>query len=123
MFILQTDACQAGVGAVLSQMDEDGEEHAVAYASKKLNPAEARYATIELECLAIKWAVNKFSTYLLGKEFIIETDHAPLQWMNQCKQNSRVTRWALALQPYCFSIRHRPGKHNTNADALSRCVP
>ncbi|KAL1282690.1 hypothetical protein QQF64_001493 [Cirrhinus molitorella] len=55
-FLLQTDASDTGLGAVLSQV-LDGEEHPVIYISRKLTPAEQRYATVEREALAVKWAV------------------------------------------------------------------
>ena len=119
-FTLQTDASKNGLGAVLSQLDGNGADHPVAYASRKLRPAEKNYSTIEQECLAIKWAIDKFSNYLLGRTFIIETDHAPLKWLDQHQHNARVARWSLALQPYAFEIRHRSGARNQNADALSR---
>ena len=70
-FVLQTNASEWGIGAVLSQYGLDGEEHPVAYYSRKLLPREERYATVEKECLAIKLGVQAFSVYLLGKPFII----------------------------------------------------
>ena len=74
-FILQTDASNSGLGAVLSQCDEEGQEHPVAYYSRKLLPREERYSTIEKECLAIKEAIQYFRSYLLGRQFKVETDH------------------------------------------------
>ena len=122
-FILQTDASEYGVGAVLSQQTEDGQEHPVAYWSRKLLPREKRYSTIEKECLAIKLAVSTFRVYLLGRPFSIETDHRSLTWMERLKHtNSRLARWSLALQPFHFTIKHRAGKDNGNADALSRAT-
>uniref|UniRef100_A0A1X7SIY1 Reverse transcriptase RNase H-like domain-containing protein n=1 Tax=Amphimedon queenslandica TaxID=400682 RepID=A0A1X7SIY1_AMPQE len=120
-FILQTDASDRGVGAVLSQLDDSGQEHPVAYFSKKLLPREEKYSTIEKECLAIKLGVKAFQVYLLGKQFQIQTDHRALVWLNNMKdKTSRLTRWSLALQPFDFTIVHRVGKANVNADALSR---
>ena len=119
-FILQTDASRIGIGAVLSQVGDDGLEHPVAYASRKLQAAERNYATIEQECLAIKWGVEKFAVYLLGKEFEIQTDHAPLKWLQEHQHNARVARWALELQPFQFYIKHRAGNKHCNADSLSR---
>ena len=59
--------------------------------------------------------------YLVGRHFIIQTDHLSLKWLNSLKENnSRLTRWSLALQPYSFEVVHRPGSANRNADALSR---
>ncbi|KAL0152409.1 hypothetical protein M9458_052132 [Cirrhinus mrigala] len=117
-FLLQTDASDTGLCAVLSQVRE-GEEHPVMYISRKLTPAETRYATVEKEALAIKWAVLELRFYLLGRRFTLLTDHAPLQYMARAKNtNARVTRWFLALQDFHFSVEHRAGA--TNADGLSR---
>ena len=120
-FRLQTDASEYGLGAVLSQKDEEGLEHPVVYISRKMLPRECNYATIEKECLAIKWSMEALRVYLLGKKFVLQTDHNPLKWLGKMKdQNGRLSRWSLSLQPYSFDIEHRPGKENANADALSR---
>ena len=74
-FVVQTDASNRGVGAVLSQRDEAGEEHPIGYYSRKLLPREERYSTVKKECLAIKLAITAFSVYLLGRPFTIESDH------------------------------------------------
>ncbi|XP_067305997.1 uncharacterized protein [Pseudorasbora parva] len=119
-FLLQTDASDTGLGAVLSQIQE-GEEHPIIYISRKLSPAERKYATVEKEALAIKWAVLELRYYLLGRKFTLVTDHAPLQWMARAKDtNARVTRWFLALQDFHFEVQHRAGAANANADGLSR---
>ncbi len=118
-FLLQTDASDTGLGAVLSQV-VDGEEHPVIYISLKLTPAERRYATVEREALAVKWAVLELRYYLLGRKFTLVTDHGPLQWMARAKDtNARVTRWFLALQDLHFIIRHRAGMANAYGDGLS----
>ena len=111
-----------GLGAILRQKDDDGNEHPVAYyASQKLLPREVNYATIEKECLAIVWALRLFYTYLYGQSFTIEMDHQPLSWLHRMKNtNSRLIHWALALQPFNFSLKHRKGVDNANADGLSR---
>lgn len=72
-FVLQTDASDVGVGAVLLQY-EDGVKKPVAYASKKLSKSQVNYSTIEKVCYAIVWAVQKFQRYLYGQEFYLETD-------------------------------------------------
>ena len=119
-FILRTDASDTGLGAILLQGTE-GEEMPVAYASKKLLDREKNYSVIEKECLAVVWGVSKFHRYLFGKEFILETDHQPLTYLNKSKMaNSRLMRWALALQPYRMRIRSIRGKDNVGADYLSR---
>ncbi|KAI2645462.1 Retrovirus-related Pol polyprotein from transposon 17.6 [Labeo rohita] len=119
-FLLQTDASDTGLGAVLSQIQE-GEEHPVIYVSRKLTPAERNYATVEKEALAIKWAVLELRYYLLGRKFTLVTDHALLQWMARAKDtNARVTLWFLMLQDFYFEVRHHAGATNANADGLSR---
>ena len=120
-FILQTDASERGIGAVLSQRTSTGEEHPIAYYSRKLLPREERYATVEKECLAIKLGIQAFRVYLLGRRFLVQTDHRSLEWLHRLKENNaRLTRWSLSLQPYMFTVEHRAGKDNTNADGLSR---
>ncbi|ETW92417.1 MAG: hypothetical protein ETSY2_53480 [Candidatus Entotheonella gemina] len=84
-------------------------------------PRKARYSTIEKECLAIKAATHAFRVYLLGRRFVIQTDHRALEWLNRLKDNNaRLTRWSLALQPYQFTVHYRAGTANNNADGLSR---
>ena len=120
-FILQTDASDRGIGAVLSQPNKEGQEHPVAYASRKLLPRETHYAVVEKECLAIVWAVGTFHIYLYGQTFVLQTDHQPLTWLQRMKSaNGRLTRWALTLQPNHFRMEHRKGTDNGNADGLSR---
>ncbi|XP_070571314.1 uncharacterized protein [Ptychodera flava] len=119
-FLVQTDASEFGIGCVLSQSSDSG-EHPIMYLSRKLLPRERVYPTIEKECLAIVWAINKLHVYLYGREFVVQTDHQPLQWLERMKNtSSRLMRWSLLLQPYTFSIQHRSGNCNQNADALSR---
>ena len=121
-FILQTDASDVGLGAVLVQ-EEGGIRQSVAFASRKLNAAERNYSVIEKECLAIVWAIDKFYRYLYGIEFSLETDHKQLVYLNKSKTlNSRLMRWALRLQPYRFNVTAIKGKSNLIADYLSRNV-
>ena len=69
--------CRLTVGAVLRQLDD----HLMAYCSRKLLPREQKCSVIEKECFAIKLSVEAFQVYLLGREFLIETDHRALQWL------------------------------------------
>ena len=81
-FILQTDASERGIGAVLSQYDQEGTEHPVAFYSRKLLPREGRYSTIENECLA----THHFRVDLLGRKFTIQTDDRALEWLDRLKK-------------------------------------
>lgn len=120
-FLVQCDASDRGMGVVLSQVNEKGEEHPVVYASRKLTSREQAYSTTEKECACLVWALEKLSCYLKGSSFVFETDHSPLVWLNQMSnKNSRLMRWSLALQQFDFSVRHKKGKHHANADCLSR---
>ena len=119
-FILRTDASDVGIGAILLQ-ERDGKKFPIAYASRKLLPREQRYSVMERECLAIIWGTQKFEAYLFGKHFQLETDHQPLKCIAKSKvANARILRWALALQPYRFTITAIKGSENVGADYLSR---
>ena len=119
-FILTTDACDSGIGGVLSQCF-DGVEKPVLFLSRTLNEHERNYATTHKECLAIVWCIKQCEHYLLGNKFVIRTDHHALKWLMSVKDhNGRLMRWALMLMEYEFEIQHVKGKTNFVADALSR---
>lgn len=70
------------------------------------------------------WALQKFQTYLAGAQLINRTDHKTLNFLKTCQfGNARLTRWMLAIQDYCISVEHCPGKENLVADTLSRVQP
>ena len=119
-FTLRTDASESALGAVLLQ-EHEGKEWPVAYASRKLSPAERKYAVVEREGLAVVWATKKFYQYLYGREFVLETDHQPLRYLQSAKLlNGRLMRWAIHLQQFKISIRYVKGSENVGADYLSR---
>src|SRR6185295_3801042 len=78
-FILATDASYNGFGATVSQLDRNGKEHPIAYASKSLRKEEMNYAATELECAAVVWAIEHFHKYLGATKFILVTDHSALK--------------------------------------------
>lgn len=119
-FFVQCDASLSGVGGVLFQI-RNGEEHPIAFMSKKLNTAQKNYSITELECLAAVLCVQKFRCYIEGMEFTIITDHASLKWlMGQKDLTGRLARWSLKLQIFNFTIEHRKGSMNVVPDTLSR---
>lgn len=121
-FVIQTDASDVGVGAVLTQ-EQDGEERVIAYMSQKLSPTQRRYHVTERECLAVLCAIEKFRPYVEGVRFTVITDHASLMWLNNLKDpTGRLARWALRLQAYDFDLRYRKGSLNVVPDALSRAI-
>ena len=118
---MSTDASNFGLGAVLTQLDPLNVEHTIAFASRTLSSAERNLATIEKECLAIVWALEKWRSYLIGSQFTVACDHKPLQWLKTMKeQNAKLTRWALKLAEYSFVVEHVRGSHNVVTDTLSR---
>jgi transposase InsO family protein len=120
VFKLQTDASHEGVGCVLSQEDDKGVEYAVGFASKAFHGAELNWHTQEKEAYAILFGVEYFRPYLYGRPFIVQTDHQSLKWLFNITRPGKLSRWALTLSEYDFTIQHKPGKQNANADALSR---
>ena len=119
-FVLRTDASGKSLGACLMQDHGKGLQP-VAYASKKLNSAEQRYSTVELECYAVVYGIRKFYPYLYGRHFVVETDHHPLQYLARIRPSSRrLSGWAMELQSHTFSVRSISGAENVAADYLSR---
>lgn len=119
-FNLTTDASNVSIAGILSQ-GPVGSDKPVAYISRTLNDSEKNYSTIEKELLAIVWATTKLRPYLYGRKFKIFSDHLPLKWLMSLKEpNSRLVRWRLKLEEFDYEIEYKKGKHNTNADALSR---
>ena len=120
-FILDTDVSDFGIGAVLAQHDEDGQERVVAFASRTLSKAERRYCVTRRELLAVVVFTQHFRPYLLGRELVLRTDHGSLTWLQSFKEpEGQLARWLEKLQEFNFSILHRKGKNHQNADALSR---
>ena len=124
--VVSADASSHGLGAVLLQKQPDGELKPVAYISRSLTPTERRYAQIEKESLAFTWACERFSDYLLGLTFHIQTDHKPLVPLFTSKNLDelplRVQRYRFWLRMMCFdfTMSHVPWKSLLVADALSR---
>lgn len=120
-YIMQTDATQNSVAAVLSQLDDNGQERVVAYASRRLLPRERNYSVMEKECLGILFGVQKWNTWVYGKKVVVQSDHRSLQWLDSiAKSNARMARWNLIFQNYDLTTVYRKSSLHGNADSLSR---
>ena len=120
---LSADASSYGLGAVLLQ-NTAKTWRPVAYASRVLSETEKRYAQIEKEALAVTWACTKFTDYILGCKFVIESDHKPLIPLLNTKHLDslppRILQFRLRLAKFDYIVSHVPGKLLYTADALSR---
>gem|GEM_PF-1416539 len=118
---IYTDASIKGIGAVLKQEDENGNSKPVAYFSKKLSEAQKKKKAIYLECLAIKEAVKYWQHWLLGKKFLVYSDHKPLEDLNiKARTDEELGDLTYYLSQYNFKVKYNPGKSNQEADCLSR---
>ena len=126
--VVAADACEYGIGAVISHRFPNGMEKAIAHASRALTKAEKNYGQIEKEALALVFAVRKFHRYVYGRRFMLLTDHKPLLSIFGSKVGvsahsaNRLQRWELVLLAYDFNIEYRRSTHFGQADALSRLI-
>lgn len=124
--IVTCDASTKGVGAVLYHIMPDGTERPVVMASRSLSPAEKNYSQIDREALALTFAAKKFHQYVYGKHFVVYTDHKPILGLfGETKSlperaSPRISRWAIMLQAYNYTLKHKSGQENGHADGLSR---
>ena len=121
--VVSADASSFGLGAVIQQRQDTGDFKPIAYASRSMTPTEQKYAQIEREALAVTWACERFSDYLYGMRFQVETDHKPLvSLLSSGKRLDelpiRIQRFRLRLMRYNFSISHVSGKKFLH---LTRC--
>ena len=120
-FLLETDASIEGLGAVLSQKQDDGRYHPVAYGSCSLKGGKLKYHSSKLEFLALKWAVTEqFREYLQYQSFLVCTDNNPLTYVMTTPNLDTVRhRWVAAMAGYNFEIEYIRGTDNKVANALS----
>lgn len=121
-YVIHTDASTTGIGACLLQRKTDtGNEHPIAYGSRALNKHEKNYAIIELEALAVVFALKLFHPYVACAKITVVTDHAPLKsLMHRSDLLGRLAKYQIAIQAHDITIQYRAGKHNTFCDFLSR---
>ncbi len=120
LFILDTDASESGMGAVLQQQ-QDGQEKVISNFSRCFSKSERRYCVTRRELLAIVESVKHFHIFLYGRPFLIRSDHGALSWLLRFKNpEGQMARWLEVLGTYDYTIQHRPGRSHGNADGLSR---
>ena len=121
-FLLETDASKEGLGAVLSQKQEDGCFHPVVFGSQVLTTHEKNYHSTKLEFLALKWAIEEhFKEYLLYQPSLVRTDNNLLTYiMSGPNLDATGHCWVSALAKYNFQLEYQKGQDNAAADALSR---
>ena len=123
-FIVEVDASDSGMGALLSQRSPDDHKlHPCAFFSRRLSPAEQNYDVGNQELLAVVLALQEWRHWLEGavQSFIVWTDHKNLTYLHSARRlNRRQARWALFLGRFNFTLTYRPGSRSTKSDALSR---
>ena len=118
-FLLDTDASNVGIGAVLSQVHY-GDERVIAYYSRALSKPQRNFCTTRRKLLGVVRAIENFHPYLYGRKFTVRTDHASLQWLLSFNNlEGQLARWLEKLQSYDFCTAYRAGKIHQNADTLS----
>ena len=125
MFVLATDASAGsgatpgGLGAVLTQMDDQGREKVISYASQSLRTHQKNYSTFLLEQLAATWAIDHYHVYLHGSKFKLLVDNRPMTALS-AMHTKTLTRLQQQMSQHNFVVEYLPGKDNKVADALSR---
>jgi len=120
MYLLDTDASETGLGAVLSQLQTNG-ERVIAYASRTLSAPERKYETTRKELLAVVYGLKRFCQYLLGRHFAIRTDHAALSWLRRTPEPMpQLARWLTFIEQFHYEVVHRSETKHADVDRLSR---
>lgn len=125
-FVIRTDASEHAVAGILLQPSDTGDEHPIAFYSKKLNSTQKAWATIEKEAYAVLEALRRFRSWVFGAKIVVYSDHNPLAYLTEsAPKSAKLMRWALALQNYDISFHYKAGKSSAMAapDCLSRMGP
>src|ERR1700728_3731798 len=122
-FQIETDASKYATGAILTQLDANGDRHPVSFISKTFSPAERNYEIYDRELLAIIRALEEWRHYIQGSAHttVILSDHKNLTYYREAKKlNRRQARWSLYLSEFDVKLVHTPGNKMVQSDALSR---
>ena len=119
-FELHTDASKHGCGAMLAQL-HNGELQPIKIASRSFTPVEAHWPTTHQKLFAVKWSLDHFRQYILGRKLKVITDHANLKWLTSISlQQPKQARWCLSMAEFDFVIEHHGGTASIVLDVLSR---
>jgi len=124
-FLIEADASQYAIGAILSQKDDSGRYRPCAYLSHSLDETKRNWTVHDRELYSIVYALKEWRHYLIQTALPIEilTDHANLQYFRTAQNlTRRQARWSQLMEDYNIILRHRPGKSSGKPDALSRRV-
>ena len=123
---IESDASNYGLGSVISHIYPEGSEKPIEYASRTLSKAERKYSQIDKEALAIIWSVKRFHYYVYGSSFELVSDYKPLihifsknKGLPEMSSNL-ISRWALFLMNYNYTIKYRNTREHANCDMLSQ---
>lgn len=121
LLILDTDASDTQISGILSQIQDD-RERVICYGSRTLNKAEKKYCITDKELLAIRHFTEYYRQYLLGRKFLLRSDHQALIYLFRLKETkARIARWIEILSAFDFFIEYRKAQKHGNADSLTRC--
>ena len=119
-FVIHVDASEVGAGAFLAQTNGN-DLNIIAYFSQRFNKSQQHYSATMKECYAVVLAIQHWRPYLWGRHFTCVTDHAALRYLYTMQDTSNMlTRWAIAMQSFDFTVQHKPGKLHVVPDTLSR---
>ena len=120
-FRLHCDASTTGLGATLEQEQPDGTVKPIVFISRATLDSEQNWTALDLEAAAVVWSIKRLRGYLRGTKLKVLTDSSALQNIGKiADHNPRVSRWVEFLGAYTYTVHHRPGTQNGNADMLSR---
>jgi hypothetical protein len=120
---LYTDASNYAIGAHLVQLDDEGKERTISFASQLLNKIERNWSVTDKEMFAVIMAVKKFNLFVGGRPFVVMIDHNNLQYWQTASASAKVERWRQLLSVYDITYEFLPGTKNVVADAMSRLIP
>ena len=123
-FVLDTDASAVAIAGILHQEQQHNGKtilRPIVYGSKSLTRTQMNYGAPKLEMYAVFYFIEKFHSYLAGREFTLRVDNQALSWLKTYSMDqAMIGRWIARLDQYHFKTIHRPRTQHRNADGLSK---